>query len=377
MNLSSANKSANSSNRTRWRNLYQRVRHPEQFLLANKTPWQTIYQRDIFTVRHYLPLKTQSIRTDGVEVPVQQATQKTPLVLVAPLAVNMLIYDLFPERSLAKFLRAQGFELYLIDWGSPEQRHNELHLEDYFGDFLPRMIDAICQHSGSEQVSLHGWSFGGLFSYSYAILHPERVKNLVLLGAPFDYHNNGNLGKVYQGISWAGKALDKLGRNPMPAIPKSLLGTSGLANSLMFKVTDPIGNLRGYWNLWQKLDDADYVAQHTTQGAFIDNMEAYPGGVVQDIIEYLWVESCLPQDRLPVRTLTAPSVSTLNKPMLLITGKQDPIVAAECSLPLLAVNRHLDKTHLPIKGGHMSIVSGKSAAHESWWEIANWLKARD
>ena len=30
----------------------------------------------------------------------------------------MYIYDLFPDRSLVKYLRAQGFELYMIDWGA-------------------------------------------------------------------------------------------------------------------------------------------------------------------------------------------------------------------------------------------------------------------
>ena len=31
----------------------------------------------------------------------------------------MLIYDLFPQRSLVRYLRARGFELYMVDWGRP------------------------------------------------------------------------------------------------------------------------------------------------------------------------------------------------------------------------------------------------------------------
>ena len=66
--------------------------------------------------------------------------QRTPLVLVAPLAVNMLIYDLFPQRSLVRYLRARGFELYMVDWGRPGRHHNHLSLSSYFADYLPKLL---------------------------------------------------------------------------------------------------------------------------------------------------------------------------------------------------------------------------------------------
>ena len=51
----------------------------------------------------------------GKPLRVTRKRHRVPLVIVPPLAVNMLIYDLFPERSLVKYLLARGFDVYLID----------------------------------------------------------------------------------------------------------------------------------------------------------------------------------------------------------------------------------------------------------------------
>jgi len=74
---------------------------------------------------------------DDEPLAVAEDVYPIPLVLVAPLAVNMSIYDLFPNRSLVRYLRAKGFELYLIDWGTPGWAHNHYDIATYFSDYLP------------------------------------------------------------------------------------------------------------------------------------------------------------------------------------------------------------------------------------------------
>ena len=61
-----------------------------------------------------------------------QTAQRTPLVLVAPLAVNMLIYDLF--RNLVRYLRARTSCIWST---TSQQAHNHLNLSSYFADYLP------------------------------------------------------------------------------------------------------------------------------------------------------------------------------------------------------------------------------------------------
>src|SRR5690606_27683822 len=166
--------------RTVLHNARQRFLDPAPLVQAEKTSYEVIYQEDIVQLRYYPPLAEDQIEVAGQSLPVNQQSYPIPLVLVSPLAVNMLIYDLFPQRSLVKYLRARGFEVYLIDWGRPGWRHNHHNLASYFADWMPKLLTEVRQHSGQQKLSLHGWSLGGLFSLCYTALGDPDIVNLTL-----------------------------------------------------------------------------------------------------------------------------------------------------------------------------------------------------
>ncbi len=98
----------------------------------------------------------------------------------------------------------------MVDWGRPGRHHNHLSLSSYFADYLPKLLVQVRQHSGQKKLSLHGWSFGGLFSLCYTALgNDPDIKNLVLVGAPTDYHRNGALGGQYRALSRRAKWIRK------------------------------------------------------------------------------------------------------------------------------------------------------------------------
>ncbi len=342
---------------------------------AELTAFEVIHQQDIVRLRYYPPLKEDSIEISGEQVNVRHDPLAVPLVLVAPLAVNMLIYDLFPDRSLVRYLRARGFELYLIDWGRPDRRHDNLHLSDYYAGLMPGLLDKVRQHSGKQKLSLHGWSFGGLFSLCYSALGNADIENLALIGAPLDYHRNGALGRQYQFLSRQARSLEKRTGIRVHRTSKRWWRSPGWMNSLMFKLTNPVGSVQGYLDLVKNLHDRDYVKAHATQGAFLDDMVAYPGGVVQDIIQFLWIDNVLADNRLPEPQSTR-GFEAVRANLLLVTGRNDPIVTEQCSLPILDLVRSEDKTHLRVPGGHMAILGGSGAPKAIWPQVADWLEAR-
>jgi len=350
----------------------------QQLSQAEQTPYQTLFDDGLVKLRYYPPLTESAIPlSDGTVVPVSQTTQRTPLVLVAPLAVNMLIYDLFPQRSLVRYLRARGFELYMVDWGRPGRYHNHLSLSSYFADYLPKLLVHVRQHSGEQKLSLHGWSFGGLFSLCYAALgNDPDISNLVLIGAPTDYHRNGALGGQYRALSRRAKWIRKRTGLRIHDVPADLLRSPGWVNSLAFKLTNPIGSLQGYWSLMKNLHDRDFVASHATNGAFLDDMVAYPGGVIQDIIRYLWTDNVVAHGQLPMEG-TDGHLNQVTANVLNITGANDPIVTPECSQAMKPLIRSKDKTFVTIDGGHMGILGSAAAQKQSWGRIADWLIERD
>ena len=363
--------------RARLRHLRQRVFDREALVQAGHTPFEVIHDDGLVSLRYYPPLAEDEIElADGRRVEVAATTQRTPLVIVPPLAVNMLIYDLFPERSLVRYLRARGFELYLVDWGRPSRAQDDLQLADYFDRFLPAALDRVRAHSGVARLNLHGWSFGGLFSLCHAAIAPEGIANLVLVGAPVDYHDNGVLGERYKALARAGHwTHDKTGLTAHN-IPPTLLRSPGVLNSLVFKATSPMAAVRSYAGLAANLHDEAYVSNHATNAAFLDDMVAYPGGVVADFIDYLWIDNVLGEGHLPMADPPA-DLADVQAPILNISGRGDPIVTPSCSQAMTRFVASDDVTCRTIRGGHVGIVSSETALTETWEEIADWLIARD
>ncbi|MGB1580116.1 MAG: alpha/beta fold hydrolase [Nevskiales bacterium] len=355
-------------------NMRDRFFRTEHLVKAEQTPFEVIHRNDIAQLRYYPPLDSETIDVAGETIAVSKTTAKTPLVLVSPLAVNMYLYDLFPERSLVKYLRARGFELYLVDWGRPGWRHNHFHLYDYICRLLPEMLGKVREHSGQQKLSLHGWSFGGLFSLCAAADDPD-IANLALIGAPCDYHANGELGKNYQRIARQLRWVEKRTGWRIHNSRRRWWRSPGWANSLMFKLTNPVGTMQGYVELATKLHDRDFVISHATNSAFLEDMVAYPGGVIQDVIQYLWADNRLADGHLPLNNHEV-HLSQVTAPIMLVSGHKDVIVTHECSQAMLQHVSSKDTTTLEVPGGHMGILGGSVGPKHIWAPVADWLLER-
>lgn len=371
-----ASKSAIKSGVNFTRNAIDWLGLADHLVQAERTAFDILYQEDIERLRHYRPLTEASIVINGQEIPVEKKRHKTPVLIVAPLAVNMYIYDLFPTRSFVRFLLAKGFDVYMVDWGKPTAAHNHYHISTYFDEILPRMISEVRQHSGSQKISLHGWSFGGLFSYCYAAKSGDAdIANIVLVGAPCDYHRNGDIGKIYQRLSRSLKKAESVAGFRVHNTRRRYWRSPGWRNALAFKLTNPVASVQGYTTLIRNLHDRQFVANHATNAAFLDRMEAYPGGVIQDCIQYLWVDNVVAEGRLPMPG-TPELLNAVRASIFSVSGKQDPICTPECTTRLLQLVGSDDQSSHLVAGGHMGILGGSAAPENSWFTMAEWLAAR-
>ncbi|MDD3761729.1 MAG: alpha/beta fold hydrolase [Nevskiales bacterium] len=340
------------------RNLHDRIRIPQQLSRAGQTPFEVIAEDEIVSLRHYPP--AGPVRAD-----------RQPIVIVPPLAVNMLIYDLFPERSLVTFLRDQGYPLYLIDWGRPTRRHAHYRLATYLTRFMPEMLRKVRAHSGHRRLTLHGWSLGAMLSYAYTALGDPDIDRLVLLGPPCDYHAKGMQNRR---LAAPLKTLQNTTGWGVHRSPRVLWHVPGWANALGFKLMSPGTTLRGYTQLLRRLDDREFVAAHATNAAFLDDMVAYPGGVMQDIVQYLVTDNVLAHGRLPIHGSPA-RLADIRTRVLMVIGDKDPIITPQASRRLIELMAHADCEMIEVPGGHMSIVSGSAAPTEIWPRVAAWLAA--
>jgi poly(3-hydroxyalkanoate) synthetase len=342
---------------------------------AGKTPITLKYEEELAKLRYYPPLSESSIIVDDESVEVETQAHRIPLVIVPPLAANLFIYDLVPERSFVKYLRAKGFEVYLIDWGVPDKNHDHYTLATYFSDKMPKLLAEVRQHSGEQTLSLHGWSLGSLFNTCYASLGDPDIENIISLAGPCDYHANGGIGKGYQSlekpITWLKKSI---GLQPHH-FPKRLWRSPGWANSLGFKLMNPMSSIQGYLELLKNLHDEDYVIANATNAAFLDGMLDYPGGTARDMFQHLIIDNVLTKGKLPIKG-NRNAASKITSRVLLICGDKDTICTRENSLGLLNIVASEDTDVMDVSGGHMSVVSGSKAPKEIWPQMAEWLAER-
>ena len=96
----------------------------DELIQSGRTSFKTVHEGDPMSVRFYDLEDEESVElADGSRLPVKRPPYKIPLVLVPPLAVTTETFDLMPNRSLARYMAARGFKVYMIDWGKPGKRH--------------------------------------------------------------------------------------------------------------------------------------------------------------------------------------------------------------------------------------------------------------
>lgn len=357
-------------------NANDRIFRSRDLVLAEQTPFEVVHSNDLVKLRHYLPITQSEVMVDGVPMTVNKNTHKVPLVIVPPLAVNMLIYDLFPERSLVKYFVAQGFDVYLIDWGMPTRKHTHYNLNTYVSEFMPEFLAKVREHSGQQQLSLHGWSMGGIFTLCYtALTHDPDIRNLVILGTPINSHASGAIGKVYQAIERRAEWVRKNTGFRIHNLNPQWLHTPGWANVVGFKMTNPVGSLMGYWELVVKLADRQFVVNHATTSAFLDKMVAYPGGIVQDMMVRIWIDNELAKGYMQIGKNEA-RLADIQCALWAGAGKSDNMVTKAAVETLMDHVSSSDKEFVVVAGGHMGILSGSKAPSDVWPKVADWLAVR-
>ena len=119
-----------------------------------------------------------------------QRIYPVPLLLVFALINRPEIFDLAPGRSLVEFLLGEGFDVFLVDWGHPDEEDADFGLDNYVCDELHWAIRETLRCSGADELTLMGWCIGATLCAMYCGLQRDAeqtaVRNLALLTMPID-----------------------------------------------------------------------------------------------------------------------------------------------------------------------------------------------
>jgi polyhydroxyalkanoate synthase len=328
----------------------------EEDIEVGVTPKQVVYQED----------KLKLYRFQSPVAP----SLSIPLLIVYALVNRPFMVDLQADRSLVANLLNLGLDLYLIDWGYPSRADRWLTLDDYINGYINNCVDFIRSQHHLDAINLLGICQGGTFSLCYSALYPEKVKNLVTMVAPVDFHQTDTLLNLRGGCTLGPEAVDiDLMVDTLGNIPGDYL-------NLEFLMLKPhqLG-IQKYLDLPEIVDSEDKLLNFLRMEKWIFDSPDQAGEAYRQFLKDFYQQNKLIKGEVVLGDQRV-DLAQITMPVLNLYAAKDHLVPPASSLALEQYVGTEDYTVQSFPVGHIGMyVSGKTQ-RELPPVIANWLKAR-
>ena len=314
---------------------------------VGQTPKDVVWRRDRAELWRY--------RSDAV-------TTRTPVLIVMSLISRSYILDLYPGASFVAALRDAGFDVYLLDWGVPDERDAGLGLPEYVDDLLPAAVDAVLADSGQRGLNVIGYCYGGILSLLLGAAHPSLpVQSLVTMATPVDFDGMGLLGRMFrEGRLDPDDVIDESGNVPPEVIRNA------------FRVLKPTSDVAQYAVLWEKLWDDRQMEAYQVMGQWTRDHIPFAGQAFRDTAEIMRDQALLhDQVRIGGRHV---SLRDVHWPVLNVVAARDHIVPCAAATPVCDLVGSAQVETLELPAGHVGLVMGKAAATTTMPAIVGWLR---
>jgi polyhydroxyalkanoate synthase len=299
-------------------------------------------------------------RYHGDHVP----TASVPLLISYALVNRPYMVDLQSDRSIVKGLLARGEDVYIIDWGYPDRSDRYLTLEDYIERFLGGAVDYLRRHHRLDAVNVLGICQGGVFALCYAALHPAKVRNLVTMVTPVDFHTDDNMLSGWVRSLDADLFVDTVGNVPADVM------------NYCYLMLKPFRlNLQKYVGLVDILDDRKAVEDFLRMEKWIFDSPDQAGEAFRQFIKQFYQANGFVNGGVRIGANEV-HLGLVEMPVLNIYAEQDHLVPPDASRALKDLAGTKDYTELSFRGGHIGIYVSGRAQQEIPQTIHDWLAKR-
>jgi polyhydroxyalkanoate synthase subunit PhaC len=304
--------------------------------------------------------KTVLYRFVGDKAP----TAKVPLLIVYALVNRPYMVDLQDDRSLVKGLLARGEDVYIIDWGYPDRSDRFLDLEDYIDRFIDGAVDHLRRVHEVDAINLLGVCQGGTFTLCYSALHPDKVKNLITMVTPVDFHTPDNMLSHWTREMDVDLFVDTLGNVP-----------ADMMNACYLMLKPFRLNLQKYVGLVDILDDKQAIENFLRMEKWIFDSPDLAGEAFRQFIKQFYQGNGFINGGIEIGGRTV-DLGYVDMPVLNIYAEQDHLVPPDASRALRGLAGTDDYTEVSFKGGHIGIYVSSRAQREVPTAIHEWLGKR-
>ncbi len=321
---------------------------------TGRTPKEVIWTKNKARLYHYQPSLEKRF--------------PVPILLIYALINRPYVMDLMPGNSFVEYLSNQGFDVYMLDWGTPGDEDKDLTFENYVLDYIHRAVKKVLRNSHAEELTILGFCMGGTMSAMYASLFPGKpLKNLILLTAPTDFTPD-TMG-LY-GLMTSEKYLNPdLLAEAFGNVPGELVDTGN-------RLTRPVPNYIGtYVTMWDRVMHGKPMETWLAMNKWVNDGVPFAGAAFKQWIRDFYQHNKLVKGEMKLRGQRV-DLSNITCPVLNIAGTKDHI----CTLPQAEATMSLissqDKELYVLDAGHIGLLTGSDAKKNLWPKMRSWLETR-
>lgn len=328
----------------------------EKDIQLEVTPKKVIHQEDKVTLYRFTPSVEHSLNI--------------PVLIVYALINRPYIVDLQADRSLVANLLKLGLDVYLIDWGYASRADRWLTLDDYINGYLNTCVDVICDRLGTEQINLLGICQGGTFSLCYSALYPKKVKTLITMVTPVNFHVQEGLLNLWSGCTLGTKAFD------VDSLVDTFGNVPGELLNLEFLMLKPFQlGVEKYVNLSEIADQEDKLLNFLRMEKWIFDSPDQAGEAYRQFIKDFYQGNKLIQGAIDLGGQRV-NLQQIRIPVLNIYAEHDHLVPPQSSIALEQYIGSEDYTVRSFSTGHIGMYVSSKVQRDLPPTIANWLKER-
>jgi polyhydroxyalkanoate synthase subunit PhaC len=312
---------------------------------------EAVWRKDKAVLYRYLPLSAA------------KRAQAPPLLICYALVNRPDVLDLEPERSLVRQLLATGLDVYLLDWGRPDQSDRDLELVDYIERYLDGGVGYLRKTHRVPAINVLGVCQGGTFSLCYCALHPKNIARLVTMVTPVDFQTPEDL-------------LSKWTRQLDTDAIRRAGNLSGAVLNGMFLALRPFRLMQQkYVDLLESHGDPAALETFCRMEKWIFDSPDQAATALAQFVRWFYQENRLVRGTLQLGDRRV-DLSKIQQPVLNIFADRDHIVPAAASAALCEHLPRRGYSEMRVDTGHIGMYVSRRCQHSVASTIARWLLKR-
>lgn len=285
------------------------------------------------------------------------------LLLVPSLINKPYIFDLLPNRSFIEYLILNDIDVFLIDWGKPNQLGRYYTFEDYLCLIYNIFVEEIKKIIEEQNINIMGYCIGGTLSFIYSSLYPNNVKSLINLASPIDFSNAGILRKW---VDISGIKVETI-VEAFGNIPPEFM-------YIVFSSLKPVNRITAIRTLIERYDNQEFIQFYKAMELWTSDNIPFPGRFAIRYIEDFYKKNKLLKQELIIKGQKINMKNYKNK-FLNVLSSDDHIVPLQSAIIAEELIGSNDKKSLIYNQvGHVGLMVGNFAKNNTWKQVVKWIK---